>query len=245
MRTAPPGERTASRLQEHQRWWDGITYEGYEEACAGFKAVLATLDDAYVPFCRGRILEVGCGNGRFLARLRQCGMARLAGIDLSLGMLREGAGRGLRNAVNAAAEMLPLKDESFDTVISVFSVLKYADRTRALPEAARVLRPGGHLVFDLINYWPAALDALWAHYRRHGALAPSRALQEYTVRHNMRSARAEIRHLQRAGLDLVDLRSVRYVPFLRRRARRLGFWPGLWGTRIGYITVFACRKPPR
>jgi SAM-dependent methyltransferase len=233
-----------SRLAEHQIWWDSITFQRYEETCAGFRAVLDTLDQAYLPRCRGRILEVGCGNGRFLSRLRQCGMTDVAGVDLSFGMLREGASRGLRNAVNAAAEMLPLRDESFDTVVSVFSSLKYADRERALREAARVLRPGGCLVFDLINYWPAALDAIWAGYRRSGKLAPAAALQEYTVRHNMRSARAEVARLEGAGLRLVDMRSVRYLPFVRRRARRLGFWPGYWGARIGYITMFTCVKPP-
>jgi SAM-dependent methyltransferase len=236
-------EQIDSQLQKHQAWWDSVDARDYDEACAGFRPILEALDDVYLQFCRGRILEVGCGNGRFLSRLRHLGVSTMAGVDLSLGMLRDGARRALPNLVNAPAEGLPFKDASFDTIVAVWSVLKYADRVPALREAHRVVRPGGYVIFDLINYWPALIDALWRGYIRHGKLPRLEAFREYTVAHNMRSARAEAARIREAGLDLVDVRSVRYLPFMRRRTRRLGFWPGYWGALIGCDTMFICRKP--
>jgi len=44
-------------------------------------------------------------------------------------------------------EQVPLRDESFDLVISEYGAATWADPHRWIPEAARLLRPGGELVF--------------------------------------------------------------------------------------------------
>jgi SAM-dependent methyltransferase len=49
--------------------------------------------------------------------------------------------------VMAAADDMPFSDESFDVVISEYGAAIWADPYRWIPEAARVLRPGGELVF--------------------------------------------------------------------------------------------------
>ena len=49
--------------------------------------------------------------------------------------------------VRAAAEDLPLRDGAFDFAISEYGAAIWADPYRWIPEAARVLRPGGELVF--------------------------------------------------------------------------------------------------
>ena len=49
--------------------------------------------------------------------------------------------------VRAAAEKLPFRDESFDVVVSEYGAAIWADPYMWIPEAARVLRPGGELMF--------------------------------------------------------------------------------------------------
>jgi hypothetical protein len=58
----------------------------------------------------------------------------------------------------------------------------------------------------------------------------------------MRDAKHEVELLHRAGLQIVEMKSVRYLPFFRRRRTKLGYWSGFWGSKIGYDTVFVCER---
>jgi ubiquinone/menaquinone biosynthesis C-methylase UbiE len=95
------------------------------------------------------VLEVGCGTGLVLARVAD--FARSArGIDLSPGMLEHARARGL-DVREGSATALPFDDASFDVAYS-FKVLSHVpELDRALAEMLRVVRPGGHLVFDIYN----------------------------------------------------------------------------------------------
>lgn len=91
------------------------------------------------------VLEVGCGTGRLLA---QAAAARRVGVDVSAGMLRHAAARGLAVAL-ADAHELPFPDRRFDAILAGKGVFRYLDPARAFAECARVLRPGGRLVVHL------------------------------------------------------------------------------------------------
>jgi len=95
------------------------------------------------------VLEVGCGTGLLLQRV--AGFARSAtGIDLSPGMLERARARGLE-VVEGSATALPFADARFDVAYS-FKVLSHVpELERALSEMLRVVRPGGHIVFDIYN----------------------------------------------------------------------------------------------
>jgi len=99
-------------------------------------------------------IELGCGTAYISAWLARRG-ARPVGIDITPAQL-ETAGRmqaefGLDfPLLEASAEDVPLPDESFDLAISEYGASIWADPYRWIPEAARLLRPGGHLVF-LVN----------------------------------------------------------------------------------------------
>jgi SAM-dependent methyltransferase len=107
------------------------------------------------PLSGRRVLDLGCGKGRFAARLRAEG-AKVVGLDLSAGMLARA--RGLER-VRGSALRLPFAGGTFDTVVAVevFQHLPPGGLDAALDEARRVLRPGG--VVAVVDKNAAALDA--------------------------------------------------------------------------------------
>ena len=100
-----------------------------------------------------RLLDVGCGTGRFLDLVKQA-WPRLPslGLDLSDAYI-DHARRHLRrrtrlNLIVANAESVPLPAASMDAVTSIFTMheLPPCVRRTVIAEAARVLKPGGRLV---------------------------------------------------------------------------------------------------
>jgi SAM-dependent methyltransferase len=97
------------------------------------------------------VVELGCGTAYVSAWLARRG-ARPVGLDPTPGQLaiarqcqaEFGLGFPL---VRGAAEQVPLADGRFDLAISEYGAAIWADPHRWIPEAARLLRPGGRLVF--------------------------------------------------------------------------------------------------
>ncbi len=99
-------------------------------------------------------IELGCGTAYVSAWLARRG-ARPVGIDNSEQQLatarRLQAEHGLEFAlIHGNAEAVPYPDASFDLAISEYGASIWADPYRWIPEAARLLRPGGRLIY-LIN----------------------------------------------------------------------------------------------
>jgi ubiquinone/menaquinone biosynthesis C-methylase UbiE len=97
------------------------------------------------------VVELGCGTAYFSAWLARRG-ARPVGVDVSPAQL-ETARRCMDETgiefplVEASAEDVPLPDSGFDLALSEYGASLWCDPARWLPEAARLLRPGGRLVF--------------------------------------------------------------------------------------------------
>jgi ubiquinone/menaquinone biosynthesis C-methylase UbiE len=96
------------------------------------------------------VVDVGCGTGRLLSRLRSAfPAATLNGIDAAAGMIEVASRKpelaGVRLSV-AKADALPLEDASCDAVVSTISFHHWDDQAAGLREVARVLRPGGHVL---------------------------------------------------------------------------------------------------
>jgi SAM-dependent methyltransferase len=100
------------------------------------------------------VLELGCGAGYVSAWLARRG-ARAVGLDLTSNQLMS-ASRFQREfdlrypLVQADAEQVPLRSDSFDVIVSEYGASIWCDPYRWIPEASRLLRPGGELIF-LVN----------------------------------------------------------------------------------------------
>lgn len=125
--------------------WGAETIVPGERTIAGFRLEEAL---AILP-ARGRVVEVGCGAGRFLRAVQRARPElAMCGIDVSARALAQAAtlapGSELRRAAGAGAP-LPAHDGEFDAVLGL-DVLEHVPAPEAfLAELARVVVPGGGL----------------------------------------------------------------------------------------------------
>ncbi len=163
--------RRRSHVRKNQRRWD-LEADEYQRTHGRTLARTAKAwgvwriperDLEVLGDVRGKdVLELGCGAARWSIALARDG-ARPVGLDVSGEQLGH-ARRAVRRArlslplVQASAEELPLRDERFDVVFCDHGALGFTDPYRTVPEAARVLRPGGVLAFSMMT--PFA-DACW------------------------------------------------------------------------------------
>lgn len=125
-----------------------------------------------------RLLELGCGYGRLLLRLRRPGR-RLIGIDRSDASLRlarrAAGGKDAPGLVRGDAARLPFADACFDAVVCAQNGISafHVDPQALVAEAARVTRPGGRAIFS--SYAPGFWDDRLAWFRAQsdaGLLGP-------------------------------------------------------------------------
>ncbi len=129
-----------ARYDGHADWYD-TTFRRYGDGSARRLAGLLGPADPADPVC----LDVGCGTGLHFAAVEARGHT-VVGVDLSADQLRVAASRNPR-VVRADAGRLPLADASVPAVVMTYIHTDVDDFPRAVAEAARVLRPGGRLVY--------------------------------------------------------------------------------------------------
>lgn len=111
-----------------------------------------------------RVLDVGCGPGRFTLELARIG-ARVVAADLSPVQLdlhrRYTAGVAVEDRVVADVTQLPFAEDAFDVAVCYGGALSYAlDRADAgVSELARVTRSGGHLLVSVMSLVGTAVNA--------------------------------------------------------------------------------------
>lgn len=127
-----------------------------------------------VPLARGTVLEIGIGTGLNLPFYDAGKVTRLIGLDPSEASWELARKRAANlefgvEFIGLPGEEIPLEDASVDTVLVTFALCTIPDPVSALHGMARVLRPGGHLLFcehgrapdPRVRAWQDRLNPLW------------------------------------------------------------------------------------
>jgi SAM-dependent methyltransferase len=177
--------------------------------------------------------------------------ALVVGLDLSEAQLAaaRAAAAGTRwHPVQGAAEHVPFAEAVFDLVFCDHGALSWAPPHLAVPEAARVLRPGGRLVFNTASPW------LHVCYDEAADRVEDRLRQPYFGLHSIAEEEGDsgatsyvlgygdwIRLLYGSGLVVEDLAEPRPGP-----GDRSGYWtfdPPGWPSRWPCEALWVARRP--
>ena len=128
-----------------------------------------------VPLARGTVLEIGIGTGHNLPFYDAARVERLIGLDPSEESWKLAGKRAAQlgfdvEFIGLPSEQIPLEDNSVDTVMVTFSLCTIPDPVAALRGMARVLRPGGELIFcehgqapdSSVRKWQDRINPLWS-----------------------------------------------------------------------------------
>ena len=146
-----PTRTTASPTTHHESAWGVVGAHIYDAFIAlGEQRGMAARRAALLADAHGTVLEIGAGTGTNLAAYPPVDRlvltepaATMRGI-LSRRVAREAAHASV---VDARAEALPVPTASVDAVVSTMVLCTVPDVDAALAEVARVLKPGGRLLF--------------------------------------------------------------------------------------------------
>ena len=242
--------------------WNAMAedYEGFTDRPDSYsEAIEVPCVEALLPTLAGaRVLDLGCGTGRFSFLMAARGAREVVGLDLSERMLalaeaKRGSGSPVRFLKGSLLDPSLVEPASMDLVFSS-TTLHYVDDLRgALAGIARVLKPGGHAVLSVMHpvytssYPLADGDGTWApryldRSRRryvqpwtHFGANPDKVVCE-SAHHTLSDY---VEALLAAGLQLTALREPGPPEAWRLAA------PDRWRdtTHEPLYAVFACVKP--
>jgi 2-polyprenyl-3-methyl-5-hydroxy-6-metoxy-1,4-benzoquinol methylase len=166
----------------------------------------------------GRLLDVGCGQGLFLARARERGW-RVAGVEILEPVAARARERGLE-VFHGTLEEARFPEGSFDAVTLREVIEHVVDPVALLSEIARVLRPGGVAALGTGNAgsWAARLrGGRWAYYRFGGHLHIRFYSPPSAAALGRAAGFAEVECHTRgfAFLEAEEMRGLWYRPFLK------------------------------
>jgi SAM-dependent methyltransferase len=168
-----------------------------------------------------RVVEVGSGPGRVLEILRRRGVPRVVGIDL---VPHPKVWAGVTDApalVRADLARLPLRAAWFDAAVCVFINRPVWRRPATLRELARVVRPGGRVIFSVVNVLNPLVLARQLSYR---CAWPGGA--DWRIP----APREVERRLVACGLRIRRRLGVSYPPY--GRTRGAAGWAAAWYYRL-------------
>lgn len=146
---------------EHDGGWTASARAYIEFQDRGDPNRTILLDPVMLRLCADvsgkRVLDLGCGEGRFGRMLAARG-ARVLGLDLIREMVTTALARGSASEsfVQGSAQALPFNDACFDLVVSYITMMDFPDFRAAISESARVLKPGGACVVANLSFVTAS-----------------------------------------------------------------------------------------
>jgi SAM-dependent methyltransferase len=158
-----------------KEFFDDKSLDGLRKVITGDwsdKNIRRHLDLLNPPAKARKILEIGCGLGRLLIPLYDRGAEHCVGLDASQAMIAEGqkmiGGRNIKllHCGGDGNTYLPL-DGYFDFAFSIITFQHIPDTgtvKQYLREAHRLLRPGGHLSFQVLSHDAKPGRELWTYH---------------------------------------------------------------------------------
>ena len=252
-------DRESARAQ--RAWWDGEADDYYREHGAFLRDEHLvwgpegwTEEELRIigPVDGLDVLEFGSGAAQGGRWMHDQG-ARVVASDISLGMLEVGRRIDERQEralplVQADAARLPFADASFDLAFSAYGAVPFISDTAALMvELARVLRPGGRLVFSTTHptRWAfpdvpdeAGLVAQYDYFDTAPYVERAGDLVTYVEHH--RTLGGRIRELVTAGLQVQDVVEPTWP---ERNDQNWGGWSPTRGRVIPGTAIYVAQKP--
>jgi 2-polyprenyl-6-hydroxyphenyl methylase/3-demethylubiquinone-9 3-methyltransferase len=155
-----------------------------------------------------RVLDVACGAGLVAFPLAEAGY-RVKGVDLAEGAVEAAQRRAPEGAIFAVADAYATgePDAAYDAVL-LLDMLEHVERPADVwTEAARVLRPGGVVIFHTFNRTPAA----WA-LAIHGMKVVARDTPAHVHVYDLFITPGELRRMAaEAGAPVAEIRGIRPV----------------------------------
>lgn len=155
-------------------WWDQRVVPQIIRCGCSQKPIME-LRREVIPLAKGRVFELGCGGGINLQFYDPVQVTGFAGLDPSPRLLdyarEEAALKDWRADIrHGYGEEIPFEDESFDTVVSTFTLCSVNDHARTLGELRRVLKRGGSFLYaehgrapdPKIARWQERIDPVWS-----------------------------------------------------------------------------------
>ncbi len=148
-----------------ENWYDRHLLPYLLDLACGIKPIRKQRQKV-IPLAQGRVLEVGMGTGLNLPFYDRSRVKAIVGVDPALRMHRLALERSKLAGIDVqlvglSAEKLPVEDDSFDTVVSTYTLCTIPDPVAALKEMRRVLAPGGKLLFSEHGRAPDAGVLRW------------------------------------------------------------------------------------
>jgi SAM-dependent methyltransferase len=176
-----------------------------------------------------RLLDAGCGTGFFSVHAARRG-ASVISLDIGKNLLRETRQKGIPAVVAADAARMPIREGSFDIVVSSECIEHTPSPRDTLRELIRVLRPGGWLVVTCPNAlwrWSCTLANAFR-------LRPYRGIENWPGWNELRlwSEEGGLNVHHQVGLHLFPFVLPATHPILRRLDHL--------GRRIGRVYVNQC-----
>ncbi|MDO4908854.1 MAG: class I SAM-dependent methyltransferase [Corynebacterium sp.] len=265
----------AESASANRHWWD-LDAEHYHEEHKHYLTsfywcpeMLHEQDAQLLGDAPGAVLEIGAGSAPCSAWLAQKLAAKDApstqaegendesnenfviAFDLSMNMLKM-APDSPAILLQADAQNMPFKDESFDTIFSVFGAIPFvADSAALMKDVARLLKPGGRFVFSVTHpmRWifpddptEAGLTVYTSYFDRTPYTERDPFTGEFTYVEHHRTMGDRINELIGAGLVLDRLIEPEWPEDLNEN---WGQWSRLRGELFPGTAIFVAHKPAK